>query len=187
MNTSELTGESKPVSITVRCSSPTFMESTNIGFYSSMVEQGTGEAVVIATGDSTVLGKMSKLTRGSAGDEITGLHREVNRFVLFVVLCTIIAIIILWITWGAWLNRTHPGFVTFNANIVNSIGMIVAFLPMGLPSAVTLGKYHVYFIERILFIFFSLNYCCPANVSTTCPSEKFTNCRNIQFCVCYCY
>jgi magnesium-transporting ATPase (P-type) len=118
------------------------MESTNIGFYSSMVEQGTGEAMVIATGDNTVLGKMSKLTRGSAGDEVTGLHREVNRFVLFVVLATIGAIIILWITWGAWLNRDHHSFVTYNNNIVNSIGMIVGFLPMGLPSAVTLGNYN---------------------------------------------
>ncbi len=140
MNTSELTGESKPVNATVQCTSATFMESTNVGFYSSMVEQGTGEAVVIATGDHTVLGQMSKLTRGTSGDEITGLHREVNRFVLFVVLATIVGIIILWITWAAWLNRVHPKFVTYNANIVNSIGMIVAFLPMGLPSAVTLGK-----------------------------------------------
>ena len=105
-----------------------------------MVEQGTGEAVVIATGDNTVLGKLSKLTRGSPGDEVTGLHREVNRFVLFVVIATVGAIVILWITWGAWLNRQHSNFVTYNANIVNSIGMIVGFLPMGLPSAVTLGK-----------------------------------------------
>jgi sodium/potassium-transporting ATPase subunit alpha len=105
-----------------------------------MVEQGTGEAMVIATGDNTVLGKMSKLTRGSAGDEVTGLHREVNRFVLFVVLATLVSIVILWITWGVWLDREHRGFVSGNANIVNSIGMIVAFLPMGLPSAVTLGK-----------------------------------------------
>jgi magnesium-transporting ATPase (P-type) len=140
VNTSELTGESKPITATVESTSETFMESRNIGFYSSMVEQGTGEAVVIATGDSTVLGKMSRLTRGSSGDEITGLHREVNRFVLFVVLATITGIIILWITWAAWLNRVHPGFVTYNDNIVNSVAMIVAFLPLGLPSAVTLGK-----------------------------------------------
>jgi sodium/potassium-transporting ATPase subunit alpha len=122
------------------------MESQNIGFYSTMVEQGTGEAVVIATGDNTVLGKMSNLTRGSSGDEVTGLHREVNRFVLFVVLATIAGIIILWITWASWLNHDHYGFVSYNANIVNSIGMIVGFLPIGLPSAVTLGKYHVYYI-----------------------------------------
>jgi len=72
VNTAELTGESKPVSVTTRCTNTHFMESANIGFYSTMVEQGTGEAVVIATGDNTVLGKMSKLTRGSSGDEVTG-------------------------------------------------------------------------------------------------------------------
>ncbi|CAF3787505.1 unnamed protein product, partial [Rotaria magnacalcarata] len=138
VNTSELTGESKPVTSTVRCTSTNFMESSNIGFYSSMVEQGTGEAVVIATGDNTVLGKMSRLTRGESGDDVTGLHREVNRFLLFVVLATITGIIALWITWGAWLNKDHHSFITFKANVVNSIGMIVGFLPLGLPSAVTL-------------------------------------------------
>jgi sodium/potassium-transporting ATPase subunit alpha len=65
INTSELTGESKPISSTNRCTIATFMESMNIGFYSSMVEQGTGEAVVIATGDNSVLGKISTLTRGN--------------------------------------------------------------------------------------------------------------------------
>lgn len=116
------------------------METTNIGFYSTLVEEGSGEAVVIATGENTILGKMSQLTRTSSGDEITGLHREVNRFVLFVVMATLTGITILWITWGAWLNLAHPTFVTMNGNIVNSIGMIVGFLPMGLPSAVTLGE-----------------------------------------------
>ena len=114
------------------------MESTNIGFYSTMIEQGTGEGVVISIGDNTVLGKMSSLTRGSSGDEVTGLHREVNRFVLFVVFSTVSAIGVLWITWGAWLNRKHRGFISYNENIINSIGMIVGFLPVGLPSAVTL-------------------------------------------------
>jgi len=116
------------------------METTNIGFCSSLVEQGTGEGVVIATGEITVLGKMSRLTRGNSGDEITGLHREVNRFVLFVVMATMVGIISLWIFWAAWLESAHPTFVTLDGNIVNSIGMTVAFLPLGLPSAVTLGK-----------------------------------------------
>ncbi|CAF4831461.1 unnamed protein product [Rotaria sp. Silwood1] len=41
VNTSELTGESIPVSATVQCTSVNFMETKNIEFYSSMVEQGT--------------------------------------------------------------------------------------------------------------------------------------------------
>jgi sodium/potassium-transporting ATPase subunit alpha len=131
------------------------MESTNIGFYSSMVEQGTGEALVIATGDNTVLGKISQLSRGKPSNDITGLHREVNRFVLFIFVATIISIIILWITWAAWLNRDHHDFIAYNANIVNSIGMTVGFLPLGLPSAVTLGEsFYSYIIEILLcFVF----------------------------------
>ncbi|CAF1038731.1 unnamed protein product [Didymodactylos carnosus] len=138
VNNSDLTGESKPVNCTVKCTSLNFMESTNIIYYSSMIVQGTGEACVIATGDKTVLGKMNELTRGSGHDEVTGLHREVNRFVLFVCVATVIAIIVLWITWAAWLNKDQKGFITAGENVVNSIGMIVGFLPMGLPSAVTL-------------------------------------------------
>jgi H+/K+-exchanging ATPase alpha polypeptide len=48
------------------------MESRNIVYCSSMIEQGTGEGLVIATGDRTVIGRMSKLTQGSGADEITG-------------------------------------------------------------------------------------------------------------------
>lgn len=111
-----------------------------MAFSSSMVEQGTCEALVIATGDNTVLGKMSRLSHGESGDDVTGLHREVTRFVLFVFVATIVSIIILWITWAAWLNKDHHEFISYNANIVNSIGMTVAFLPLGLPSTVTIGK-----------------------------------------------
>ena len=131
---------SEPVIATVHFTSENLMESTNIGFYSSMVEEGRGEAVAIAIGDNTVLGKRSRKRSGDTSEGITGLHREVNRFVLFVFIATVIFIGILWITWGAWLNRYHHIFLTYNGNIVNSIGMIVAFLPLGLPSTVTLGK-----------------------------------------------
>jgi sodium/potassium-transporting ATPase subunit alpha len=116
------------------------MESTNIGFHSSVVEQGTGEAVVIATGDNTTFAKISRLRRGNSSDGITGLHREVNRFVLLVAIATAISIGILWITWATWLNKYHHSFITSNGNIINSIGMLVGFLPLGLPSTVTLGK-----------------------------------------------
>ncbi|CAF5013806.1 unnamed protein product [Rotaria sp. Silwood1] len=46
VNTSELTGESIPVSATVQCTSVNFMETKNIEFYSSMVEQGTSEIII---------------------------------------------------------------------------------------------------------------------------------------------
>lgn len=84
------------------------------------------------------IGRVSKLTRSSNTDEITGLHREVNRFVLFVLCATVLSIITIWITWIVWLNPMYPNYISFNNNVINSIGMIVGFLPVGLPSAVTL-------------------------------------------------
>ncbi|UJR08037.1 hypothetical protein I4U23_012314 [Adineta vaga] len=138
VNTSELTGESAPVSCTIKCTDRNIMESTNIIFYSSLVVQGTGEAIVVHTGDSTVLGQVGKMTRGTGESEITGLHREINRFVVFVIIAAFISIILLWITWAAWLNIKQNGYITVNGNIVNSIGMIVCFIPEGLPAAVTL-------------------------------------------------
>jgi sodium/potassium-transporting ATPase subunit alpha len=125
---------------TIHYTSENLIESTNVGFHSSIVEEGTGTAVVIAIGDNTLLGKMSRKKNVYSENNITGLHREVNRFVLFVCVATIIAIAVLWATWAFWLNRDHHSFLTYNGNIINSIGMIIAFLPLGLPSTVTLGK-----------------------------------------------
>ncbi len=111
---------------------------------------------------------MSKLTRSSSTDEITGLHREVNRFILFVLCATVLSIITIWITWIVWLNPTYPNYITFNGNVVNSIGMIVGFLPVGLPSAVTLVLVIVAVSNQInlnfffQFLFFNRNIC-PLN------------------------
>ncbi|CAF0900433.1 unnamed protein product [Adineta ricciae] len=138
VNNAELTGESKPVKCTLETTNEHLLETSNMVFYSALVVEGRGEGIVVATGDQTVLGRVSKLTRSSNTDEITGLHREVNRFILFVLCCTVISIIVIWISWIVWLNPVYPNYISFNSNVINSVGMIVGFLPVGLPSAVTL-------------------------------------------------
>jgi sodium/potassium-transporting ATPase subunit alpha len=114
VNSSELTGESEPVNCTIKCTNRNFMESTNLIFYSSLVVQGTADAIVVNIGDATVLGQVGKLTRGTGGSEITGLHREINRFVLFVVFAALTSVIAIWITWAAWLNVKQNGYITVN-------------------------------------------------------------------------
>ncbi len=157
VNTSQLTGESAPITCTIKCTDRNFMESTNVIFYSSLVVQGAGEAIVINIGDATVLGQVGKMTRNTGGSEITGLHREINRFVLFIIIAALTFIILLWITWAAWLNVAQYGYITLNGklrktwqifirvhlifhlgSVVNSISMIVCFIPEGLPASVTL-------------------------------------------------
>ena len=114
VNTSQLTGESAPITCTVACTDMNFMESTNLMFYSSMVVQGAGVGIVVNIGDATVLGQVGKMTRGAGGAEMTGLHREINRFVLFVAAIALLSIILIWITWLAWLNVSHNGYISVN-------------------------------------------------------------------------
>lgn len=114
VNSSELTGESEPIHCTIKSTNLNFMETTNLIFYSSLVVQGQGQAIVINTGDSTVLGKVNKLTRGTQHSELTDLHREINRFVLFVISAAVISVLAIWITWVAWLNVKQYGYITLN-------------------------------------------------------------------------
>lgn len=56
VNNAELTGESKPVKCTLDTKSDNLLEATNMVFYSALVVEGSGEAIVVAIGDQTVLG-----------------------------------------------------------------------------------------------------------------------------------
>ncbi len=121
VNSSELTGESEPVNCTIKCTNLNFMESTNLVFYTSLVVQGTAEAIVVNIGDATVLGQVGKLTRGSNTSELTGLHREINRFVLFICCAALLSVLLLWITWAAWLNVKQKGYITANSMSIKLI------------------------------------------------------------------
>ena len=57
VNNAELTGESKPIKCTIAASNNNLLEATNMVFYSSLIVEGNGEALVVATGDQTILGE----------------------------------------------------------------------------------------------------------------------------------
>ncbi len=40
---------------------------------------------------------------------------------------------------GAWLRRDHPDFISVSALIVSCVSVAVAFIPEGLPIAITAG------------------------------------------------
>ena len=142
VDNSALTGEAEPVHCTTVSTHLNYLESQNLAFFSSLVVQGNGTGVVIATGDRTVLGTVSVLTRNSSQVEITSLHREINRFVLIIVGFAVFFAILIWITWSSWLNKSSDprfqGYLSENGNIINCIGLVVAFIPEGLPGAITL-------------------------------------------------
>jgi sodium/potassium-transporting ATPase subunit alpha len=64
---SVLTGESEPIGATTENTDPNFMESRNIGMQGTHVVSGNGIGVVIQTGDTTVFGRIAKLSSAGGG------------------------------------------------------------------------------------------------------------------------
>lgn len=64
---SVLTGESEAVGATTETTDLNFMESRNIGMQGTHVVSGNGIGLVIQTGDSTVFGRIAKLSSTSSG------------------------------------------------------------------------------------------------------------------------
>ncbi|KAJ1946349.1 hypothetical protein FBU59_002049, partial [Linderina macrospora] len=134
---SMLTGESDPIVATVNHTDENYLETRNIAVMGTHVTQGSGTGVVIATGDSTVMGRIAKMT-ASKKNEKTLLQIEITRFVMIVAALSLIIGTILIVLWAAWLRHSYPTFLSLSDALVNSAGVIVAFVPEGLPICLTL-------------------------------------------------
>jgi len=69
---SMLTGESDPVALRTKATSPNFFESRNIAFFGTNCLEGNGKGIVIATGNNTVMGSLTK----KYGTEMLEDHSE---------------------------------------------------------------------------------------------------------------
>lgn len=135
---SVLTGESRPVPATVQHTDENYLETHNIGLQGTHCIIGTGIGIVVATGDRTVFGRIATLTN-EPKTKMTTLEREVLYFVLFICGIMITMITVVLVVWGAWLRRDHPDFISVSALIVSCVSVAVAFIPEGLPIAITAG------------------------------------------------
>jgi len=91
-------GESIPVSATVDSTDDNYLETHCIGLQSTPCISGTATAIVISTGDSTVFGRIARLT-SEPKTGLTTLEKEVLRFVVIIcsiMLSMIIVVIIVW-------------------------------------------------------------------------------------------
>lgn len=133
---SVLTGESRPVPGSASHTDENYLETHNIGLQGTHCITGTVTGIVVATGDKTVFGRIATLTN-EPKTKMTTLEREVLYFVLFIVAIMLVMIIIVIILWSAWLRKDHPGFITVSGLIVSCVSVAVAFIPEGLPVAIT--------------------------------------------------
>jgi sodium/potassium-transporting ATPase subunit alpha len=118
---------------------------------------GTATAIVVATGDSTVFGRIAKLA-GEPKTGLTTIEKEVLRFVLLIFIIMVTWIVILASVWyvtphelryptnasrflpitrGGWLHKAHPDYINVATLIVDCVSVAIAYIPEGLPIAVT--------------------------------------------------
>ncbi len=127
-----LTGESLPVSKSaeVRIAENTILaERHNMAYASTLVKFGQGRGIVIATGDFTEIGKISRLI-STTRDLATPLTRKIIQFsqlILYAVLSLAV------FTFLIGVLRGQSVIDTFTA----AIALAVAMIPEGLPAALT--------------------------------------------------
>ncbi|GAB0495509.1 hypothetical protein MMPV_006811 [Pyropia vietnamensis] len=139
VDNSALTGESEPQA---RTAGPVVdsggaegdaLEATNLAFFGTLAVDGTATAVVVRTGDGTLLGHIAALTSGASSSlQPTALQRDMDMFVLSVAAASIALGVVFFIV-GLFVG------VSFLTNLVLSIGMVVANVPEGLIATVTVS------------------------------------------------
>jgi len=127
-----LTGESTPVEkFSETILKRTAVDRNNMVFAGTLVLEGYGKAVVVATGEDTELGKIAKTVKRERGVETPLLRRvkRLGRFIFFI----IVAVSILNFTIGI-LRGYDPTFM-----FLASVSLAVAAIPESLPALVTMS------------------------------------------------
>lgn len=131
-----LTGESAPVAGTIDSSDNNYLETSNIGMAGTHCISGSAMGICVSTGDSTVFGKIAKLTSAPKSG-MTLLQKEILRFIIIICSLMLFFNIVVIICWAAWLRRDHPDWISVGGLIIDIVTVAVAFIPEGLPIALT--------------------------------------------------
>ncbi|MHA1598600.1 MAG: cation-translocating P-type ATPase, partial [Alphaproteobacteria bacterium] len=128
---SGLTGESEPQRLRVDAGNDRILDSRNVVFSGTLVQSGTGRALVVNTGMATQMGNIVKLTKET--DEVPSpIHRELTHFI------KVISSIAITLGGVFFLVSVGMGKDAI-ASLIFAIGIIVANVPEGLLPTVTLS------------------------------------------------
>jgi sodium/potassium-transporting ATPase subunit alpha len=131
-----LTGESVPIVAQTESSETNYLETRCIGLQGTHCTSGSGMGIVVDTGDRTVFGHIAKLT-STPSTERTPLQKEILRFVVIIVALMVTMNIVIIGVWAGYIRKTYPDYMPVNLLIVNIVSIAIAFVPEGLPIAVT--------------------------------------------------
>ncbi|KAJ5902259.1 hypothetical protein N7495_002787 [Penicillium taxi] len=132
-----LTGESDEIDGATEPTENNFLETRNIAMMGTGVTNGNAVGIVVLTGANSVMGRIAHMTAG-VKPKPTIIQREITRFVMIIIVLTIILAAIILFTWLGWLRKDHPTYMSVVAMLNNVMGCVVAFIPEGVPVAVAL-------------------------------------------------
>jgi len=127
---SSVTGEAEPVHGTVDAKSAQPLDAHNLLFYGSLVVDGSCLALVIRTGDATLMGRMVALTAIVKNKKST-LKADIENFVAIITIFALVQATLIFIIGLA--RKLDPIDVFIQGFIV----VVVANIPQGLPTTVT--------------------------------------------------
>ncbi|KAJ1730034.1 hypothetical protein LPJ61_003232 [Coemansia biformis] len=130
VDNSSLTGESDPQERGPGNTMRNPLEATNLVFNSSLVVSGQAYAIVVRTGDNTVLGQIAEMAAGEVKGE-SPLNREISIFVRIITAVALTTAIVFFIA-GICIRKNFAFAINF------AIGTLVAWVPEGLPTMVTM-------------------------------------------------
>ncbi|ODV67407.1 hypothetical protein HYPBUDRAFT_152365 [Hyphopichia burtonii NRRL Y-1933] len=139
LDKSVLTGESKPCfthSNPDSLYSSNYLESNCIAMQGTSCVSGNGLGIVVSIGDATVFGQIAKMS-SKPKKGLTPVQIEILRFVILTVIIIISLVVLVIILWAAWLRKDYPNWINVPTLIVDIVSVAVAFMPEGLPIALT--------------------------------------------------
>jgi len=114
------------------------LQSVNMAFMGCNIVEGQGTGLVIATGAQNQLAKIASAV-ASVGTPMTGLQKDINRFVMIIATVAGVTTVAVVLDWAFYLRVQHPTFMSVSSMISNAISVLVAFVPEGLPLALSMG------------------------------------------------
>ena len=124
-----LTGESEPQKRKALCSHDDPLETQNLCFFGTQVPEGSCKAVVVETGDHTVMGRIAALAMSTKNAQ-TPINKEIHHFIM------VISAIAMFLGVVFFVLNIIIG-TQYIENLVFMIGIIVANVPEGLLATVT--------------------------------------------------
>ncbi|KAM3416985.1 hypothetical protein BST61_g8570 [Cercospora zeina] len=131
-----LTGETVPLLASVDSTDDNYLETACIGLAGTHCVSGSAWGLILETGDRTIFGRIAKLTSTPKAG-LTPLQKEILYFVAAIVALMVTMVIVVIVVWAAWLRKDHRDWISVANLIISCVSVAVAFIPEGLPIAVT--------------------------------------------------